>query len=59
MSLLTMQQDLANKEIVYRTQIVNHPEYMYPVTMVEQGWSDGQETIWSGEIKYLFNGQQI
>jgi hypothetical protein len=59
MSLLTMQQDLTNKEIVYRSKIVNHPQYFYPVTMVEQGWSDGQKTIWGGEIKYISNGQEI
>jgi hypothetical protein len=50
MSLLEMRKDLCTKKRVSRSRVTYDINYDQEVIYVQEGWSDGQTTVWDNEM---------
>ena len=50
MSLIEMRDDLCKPKRVSRSRVTYDINYDQEVIYVQEGWSDGQKTVWDNEI---------
>jgi len=50
MSLTEMREDLCTQKRVSRSRVTYDMNYDQEVIYVQEGWSDGQKTVWDNEI---------
>jgi len=50
MSLTEMREDLCTQKRVSRSKVTYDINYDQEVIYVQEGWSDGQNTVWDNEI---------
>lgn len=50
MSLIEMREDLCTQKRVSRSRVTYDINYDQEVIYVQEGWSDGQKTVWDKEI---------
>ena len=50
MSLLEMRKDLCTQKRVSRSRVTYDINYDQEVIYTQEGWSDGQKTVWDNEL---------
>jgi len=50
MSLIEMREDLCTQKRVSRSRVTYDINYDQEVIYVQEGWNDGQKTVWDNEI---------
>ena len=50
MSLTEMREDLCTQKRVSRSRVTYDINYDQEVIYVQEGWNDGQKTVWDNEI---------
>jgi hypothetical protein len=53
MSLLEMREDLCTQKRVSRSRVTYDINYYQEVIYVQEGWNDGQKTVWDNEIQIV------
>ena len=50
MSLIEMREDLCTQKRVSRSRVTYDMNYDQEVIYTQEGWNDGQKTVWDNEI---------
>ena len=50
MSLIEMREDLSTQKRVSRSRVTYDINYDQEVIYTQEGWNDGQKTVWDNEI---------
>ena len=50
MSLIEMREDLCKQKRVSRSRVTYDIKYDQEVIYVQEGWSDGEKTVWDSDI---------
>ena len=53
MSLIEMREDLCTQKRVSRSRVTYDINYDQEVIYTQEGWNDGQNTVWDNEIEVV------